>query len=112
MTAGPHGRIGAVFAPGCQLRHDQFFDQRRRAGAAVFPREIAVPVLPAHLRHAGFAGLAGQAKIADRHDPRARLVGAVAIGEARPARTGETVRTARQAKPVRHPSSAREARRW
>ncbi|KAG0758259.1 hypothetical protein G6F22_019707 [Rhizopus arrhizus] len=41
MTAGPHGRIGAVFAPGCQLRHDQFFDQRFQLGA----RDLQVQVL-------------------------------------------------------------------
>ena len=71
----------ARLAPGGQPRRDGLVQQRGHAGAPVFPGEIAIPILPADLRDAGLARLARQAQIAHRHDPRARLVGAVAIGE-------------------------------
>ncbi|MOA01929.1 hypothetical protein D3C78_1213560 [compost metagenome] len=76
-----HGGVSAGLAPLRQPRHDQILDQRGRAGTPVFPWKIAVPVLPANLRHAGFTGFARQAQIADRHDARARFVGTVAVGK-------------------------------
>src|SRR6516225_563277 len=70
-----------VVGPTPQLRGDRLL-HRGIAPAPIFPREVAVPALPAYTRLARGTRLPGQAKIADRHH---------ALSGARPVAVGERV---------------------